>query len=54
MSHTSKCHNFAECVVESGVTVIGLLQGCPNFKSSLRRPFLIDLSNDMHKDTMYK
>ena len=54
MSHTRKCHNFAEYVVKSGVTVIGLFQACPDLKSSLRRPFVVDLSNYMHNDTMYK
>ena len=56
VSHTRKCHNIAECVVKSGVTVIGLLQGCPNLKSSLRRPFVIVLSKYMHiyNDTMHK
>ena len=54
MSHTRKCHNFAECVVKSGVSVFGLFQGCPNLKSSLRRPFVIDLSNYIHNGTLYK
>ena len=54
MLHTRKCPNFAECVVKSGVTVIGLFKGCSNSKSSLRRPFVVELSNYMHNDTMYK
>ena len=54
MSHTRICHNSAECVVKSGVTVVNCCRHVPILKFSLRRPFVIDLSNYMHNDTMYK
>ena len=54
MSHTKKCHNFAECVVKSEVTVVDCFRHVPILKSSLRRSFVVDLSNYMHNDTMYK
>ena len=39
MLHTRKCHNFAECVVMSGVNVFGLFQRCPNFIIQFEKTF---------------